>query len=104
MNIKHLIETKLQSLCPVFLEVTNESGKHNVSTGSESHFKVIVVSDQFDGKRLVARHHLVNRLLVEELAHSIHALALHTLTAEEWSERCGKSSESPPCLGGSKAK
>ena len=49
MKIKNLIETKLQSLQPQFLEVINESHMHNVATGSESHFKVTIVSDQFNG-------------------------------------------------------
>jgi len=104
MTIKSSIETKLQSLQPVFLEVVNESGKHNVPHGSESHFKVVIVSDQFKNKRLVARHQLVNRILADELNHSIHALGLYTMTAEEWFEKHDASTESPPCLGGSKAK
>lgn len=42
------IETKirecLQKLSPSHLEVVNESYMHNVPKGSESHFKVLVVS------------------------------------------------------------
>ena len=102
MNIKTSIENKLQSLQPQFLEVINESYKHAVPAGSESHFKVIIVSDQFNGKRLVARHQQVNKILADELVHSIHALALHTMTQEEWAGNGEQSNESPPCLGGSK--
>jgi len=50
---------------------------------------------------LVARHRMVNKVLEEELKGSIHALALHTMTMEEWFEK-GKAAESPPCEGGSK--
>ncbi|SER81241.1 BolA protein [Nitrosomonas sp. Nm51] len=56
MNMKNLIENKLQPLQPQFLEVINESNKHNVPAGAQSHFKVIIVSNQFSGKRLVVRH------------------------------------------------
>ena len=56
MNIKNLIEIKLQSLRPQFLEVINESHMHNVSEESESHFKVTIVSDEFNGKIILARH------------------------------------------------
>lgn len=54
--MKNLIENKLQPLQPQFLEVINESNKHNVPAGAQSHFKVIIVSNQFSGKRLVVRH------------------------------------------------
>ncbi|OQW83644.1 MAG: BolA family transcriptional regulator [Proteobacteria bacterium ST_bin16] len=103
MNIKNSIETKLQSLQPQFLEVVNESHQHNVPVGSESHFKVTVVSDAFQGKMLLARHRMVNKILADELAKSIHALVLHTMTMDEWFEKSGKRNDSPPCLGGSKS-
>lgn len=103
MKIKELIETKLQSLQPQFLEVINESHMHNVPKGSESHFKVIIVSNEFTGKMLVARHRMVNNILTDELTHSIHALVLHTMTIEEWFEKSGTPHVSPPCLGGSKS-
>jgi BolA protein len=31
----------------------------------------------------------------------VHALALHTLTPDEWFEKAGETPESPPCHGGS---
>jgi BolA protein len=103
MSIQENIQNKLQALEPEHLAVENESHMHNVPPGSESHFKVTIVSKEFEDKMLVARHRMVNSLLAEELAGQIHALALHTLTPEEWFERFGKIPESPPCLGGSKA-
>ena len=102
MSIQQTITGKLeQALSPEHLEVINESHMHNVPEGSESHFKVIIVSDAFKDKMLLARHRLVNKVLQEELDGGIHALALHTLTMEEWFEK-GKAPESPPCEGGSK--
>lgn len=84
------------------LEVIDESHMHSVPEGSESHFKVIVVSEQFGEHKLVGRHRLVNKLLTDELASGLHALALHTWTPEEWFEKGGVAPESPECLGGSK--
>ena len=101
MSIQASIEQKLQStLAPVHLEVVNESHMHNVPPGSESHFKVVVVSAAFDGKMLLARHRMVNEILAEELQR-IHALALHTYTPDEWDERVHVP-QSPPCQGGGK--
>ena len=102
MSIQQTITSKLeQALSPEHLEVINESHMHNVPEGSESHFKVVIVSDAFKDKMLLARHRMVNKALQEELDGGIHALALHTLTMEEWFEK-GKAAESPPCEGGSK--
>lgn len=107
MNTQSTIERKLGALNPQFLRVENESHRHNVPPGAESHFKVTVVSAQFDGKTLLARHRVVNEILSQELAAGVHALALHTMTPDEWRDRdsdnSGGGRESPPCLGGSSA-
>jgi len=84
------------------LQVTNESFMHSVPAGSESHFKLVIVCDQFDGQRLVHRHQSVYKLLEDELAGPVHALALHTYTPVEWSEKNAEAPKSPNCLGGSK--
>ena len=102
MSMQQTIIDKLeQALSPEHLEVINESHMHNVPEGSESHFKVTIVSDAFKDRMLVARHRMVNQALREELDGGIHALALHTMTMEEWFEK-GKAPESPPCEGGGK--
>ncbi len=104
MTVQDDIEHKLdEGISLQHLEVVNESGNHNVPPGSESHFKVVLVSEEFAGKRLIERHRLVNQLLADELAGPVHALAIHTYTAEEWRSRHGDAPMSPPCLGGSKA-
>lgn len=43
--IREQIEEKLRTAFdPVFLEVVDESYRHNVPAGSESHFKVVLVA------------------------------------------------------------
>jgi len=102
MTIQSIIESRLASAFKIeHLDVINESHMHNVAPGSESHFKVTIVSDSFDDLMLIKRHRLVNSALSEELQ-QIHALALHTLTPAEWSERQGKVADSPHCRGGGK--
>ena len=99
--IQARIEEKLAAaLDPAHLEVVNESGGHNVPEGSETHFKVVVVSPAFEGERLLARHRRINQTLAEELAGGVHALAIHAYTADEWRRRFGAAPMSPPCLGG----
>lgn len=102
MQIQSNIEHKLaDALDPAHLEVVNESSMHNVPPGSESHFKVTVISGKFDGQGLVSRHRMVNQVLAAELSGQIHALALHTMTPDEWFETGGDSPDSPQCRGGS---
>ncbi len=101
----HLVQTTIEDkiakhFSPDHLEVVNESGAHNVPPGSESHFKIIVVSRRFENRRLIDRHRALNELLAEELAGGVHALALHTLTPEEWRQRHGEIPASPRCRGG----
>ncbi|MFK8028410.1 MAG: BolA family protein [Gammaproteobacteria bacterium] len=104
MKIQTAIEEKINhSLSPTYLEVLNESNNHNVPPGSESHFKVTVVSDEFEGKMLIARHRIINKLLTDELAGAVHALSIHSFTPSEWQEKNGQSRQSPPCLGGAKS-
>lgn len=101
--VETLISSKLQSqFKPTHMDIVNESFKHNVPKGSESHFKVVIVSDQFEGKSLVERHRMVNHCLGEELKQSIHALSIQAKTPSQWSENSTVAS-TPPCLGGSKA-
>ncbi|MGY8992269.1 MAG: BolA family protein, partial [Rhodospirillales bacterium] len=52
MSVQSVIESKIsESLAPSYLEVINESHMHSVPPGSESHFKVIIVADSFEGHR-----------------------------------------------------
>ena len=97
MTIQNSIENKLSALNPAYLEVINESHMHSVPENSETHFKVVMVSDQFAGARLVKRHQQIYGALKDELAGPVHALALHLYTPDEWQ---GEIPQSPDCMGG----
>jgi stress-induced morphogen len=98
--IQARIETKLKdSLDPSHLEVINESHMHNVPKGSETHFKVVVVSDRFEGVSSVKRHQLVYGALAEEMRSGVHALAITSRSPTEWATS-PEANASPKCLGG----
>lgn len=84
---------------PMYLEVVDESYRHNVPAGSESHFKVVLVSDRFTGERFLNRHRMIYGTLTEELSNTVHALALHTYTIKEWEALQDTVFASPPCRG-----
>ena len=101
-----IVQSEIESLLaeqfqPAMLEVVNESHMHSVPANSETHFKVVIVTEAFAGKRKVARHQQVYGALSAQLEGPVHALALHTYTPAEWAER-EQAPDSPNCLGGSK--
>lgn len=82
---------------PKFLEVINESHGRKED---ESHFKVVIVSDAFEGKRLVARHRAVNDALLEDGILPFHSLSVAAAkTPAEW-EVNDDVPASPRCAGG----
>ena len=104
MTVQQSIQTKIAAaLAPSHLEVVNESHMHSVPPGSESHFRVVVVSDRFAGLPLVRRHQTVNQILEGEFGDGLHALSMQTLTGAEWRDRGGQTRASPACHGGGKA-
>ena len=98
MSVQSAISQKLSDALELLhLEVLNESGNHNVPANSETHFKVTVVSPNFEGDTLLARHRRINDILKDELAGSVHALAIHAYTESDWQKRHGEVPMSPPC-------
>ena len=83
------------------LQVLNESSAHNVAPGSETHFKVVVVSEAFAAAPPLERHRRVNAALADELAGPIHALSIVAKTPEQWALSAAVPA-SPECLGGSR--
>ena len=90
---------------PEHFELENESHTHNVPKGSESHFKVVIVSVKFEGQTRIQRQRSVNEVLKDLIAPGgVHALTQKTLTPNEWRESGGALNfVSPDCHGGSKS-
>eukprot|EP01062_Namystynia_karyoxenos_P070797 TRINITY_DN66197_c0_g1_i1.p1 TRINITY_DN66197_c0_g1~~TRINITY_DN66197_c0_g1_i1.p1 ORF type:complete len:123 (+),score=31.46 TRINITY_DN66197_c0_g1_i1:83-451(+) len=102
--IERTITEKLTAaFAPTHLRVINESHMHNVPPGAETHFKVVVVSDAFEGVKLVERHRKVNGCLAEELQSGVHALSIQAKTPAQWAAGGGDgqpTEASPSCAGG----
>jgi len=98
-RIRSAVSTGLR---PVHVDVIDESHMHSVPPGAESHFKLVIASDAFDGMSRVARHRMVNGLLADELRSGLHALTVTAFTPAEW-DRSPEVLASPACRGGSKA-
>ncbi len=90
MTVKDIISKKLHdAFAPESLDVIDEShlheghAGHQHAPGGETHFRVNIVSDGFEGKSRVERHRMINATLATELAGPVHALALKTQTRAE---------------------
>ena len=88
---QRIVSNLHKALSPLLhLEIENESYKHSVPKGSESHFKVFVVSPVFEGKSLLERHRMVNDAVKGgEAALPIHALSIQAKTPTQWQSGAG---------------
>jgi BolA protein len=96
-NIENTIKNLLiDAFNPFVLYVINESYMHNVPDGSESHFKVVLVSDNFKNIKDIERHQVVYKAL-NNVMESIHALSIQTFSKDEY-ERNPLIIDSPNCV------
>ena len=82
MSMQQTITNKLrEAFSPDSLQVQDESHLHEGHAGhragGETHFRIYIVSGAFKGKSRIDRHRLINATLADELASSVHALAIH---------------------------
>jgi BolA protein len=86
-RVAWLRDTLQRGLDPVQLVVEDESHLHvghAGAAGGGGHFRALIVSAAFRGQNQVARQRTVYALLGDAMRSRIHALALRTLTPEEW--------------------
>ena len=81
MTMRERIVARLTAaLDPILLDVIDESDRHAGHAGAResggTHYRVRVVSAQFERQSRVERHRLVYGLLSAEFADGLHALAL----------------------------
>ena len=84
MSLQQKIEEKLnEALSPTHLEVINESQLHAGHMGDdgsgESHFRIILTSDNFKESTRVGQQREIYTILAEEMK-KIHALAIQITT------------------------
>jgi len=87
-QITETIRRKLEiALVPETLEVIDQSEKHRghagYREGGESHFRVEIVSQAFEGKSRLERQRAINEALAEEMTGAIHALSIQARAPSE---------------------
>ena len=63
-----------------------EGARAEVRTDGQGHYEALVIAEQFEGKRTLARHQLVYGTLGDRVGREIHALQLRTLTPDEFGQ------------------
>lgn len=85
------IVEKMQVFKPLSLELKNESQKHakhieqmdGVEFTGETHYKLIMVSSEFNGKSRIDRQRMIMDLLKDEFSSGLHALEIKVKAADE---------------------
>jgi BolA family transcriptional regulator, general stress-responsive regulator len=87
-TVQHTITNKLrEAFTPESLDVIDESHLHEGHAGhrpgGETHFRINIVSEAFEGKSRIERHRMINATLAAELAGPVHALAIKAQAPNE---------------------
>ncbi len=88
MKIAQVIENKLrEALDPIHLDIIDDSARHAGHAGhtgaGESHYKIYIVSQDFENINRIERHRKIYTILSDELKSRVHALQLTTYTQSE---------------------
>lgn len=81
MSVTATMERKLrEAFSPHAMELVDESEQHRGHggwrEGGETHFRLRMTAEAFEGAGRIARQRAVNRVLAEELSGPVHALAM----------------------------
>lgn len=86
-QIKKILEEKIRVTKILVEDDSAKHKRHKQSQGKGGHYKLLIVSDEFDGMSLVARHRLIYEILQMQQSSQIHALAISAWTSAEWKEK-----------------
>ncbi len=68
------------------LEIQNDSKLHS-RPGNHTHYRVLLVSNDFENLGKVKRHQAVYKSMDNFFQKGLHSLSLQTYTIEEWKEQ-----------------
>ena len=86
MNVADLIRERLSVLAPESISIEDDSAQHaghDGARGGGGHYQLVVVSPQFAGRPLQARHRMIYDALGPLMHREIHALAIRAYAPTE---------------------
>ena len=72
------------------IEAGFDGAEVRVASDDNTHFEALIVAEEFDGKRPIARHQLVYKCLGELMGGEIHALSIRAFTPAEYRQQTGE--------------
>jgi stress-induced morphogen len=92
MNREQRILQLLQNLNPVFVDLKNDSHKHashvehlgSAGFTGETHYKLMIVSEQFENLSRIDRQRKINDLLKDEFQTGLHAFEMKIYSVDEY--------------------
>lgn len=88
MKKTDIIRAKLETaIAPLQLKIADESAKHaghaGARAGGETHFRIEIVAEKFNGLTSIARHRMVNEALKDLFSDGLHALEIQAKSPGE---------------------
>ena len=84
-KIKEILSARLDIHTIKIIDESHSHAGHNPDAASGgTHFQLLIVSQDFQGKTSVARHKLIYKILEKEFKAGLHALAIKALTPQEY--------------------
>jgi len=98
-------KTLLENFKPIRLEIINDSNKHSVKEGSETHFRIYIVSEEFKNKTKVKIHQDIYKLFLNEMGdkhlNKLHSLSIFSYSPEEYEKsQTNLENKIPPLCSG----
>lgn len=101
-------KTLIEKFNPTKLEIINDSNNHSVKEGSETHFRVYIVSESFKNKTKVQTHQEIYKLFTSEMGdkhlNKLHSLSIFSYTPEEYEKNQSSLEQKVPPVCASKNK
>ncbi|HEY4698445.1 MAG TPA: BolA family protein [Gallionella sp.] len=86
MNRMEAMRDRLAVFDPISLDISDESHRHAGHAGARDgggHYVLHIVSAQFAGKNMAARHRMIYLALAEMMKSEIHALTIQAQAPDE---------------------
>ena len=83
-KITNILNEKFELYRCVVTDVSlSHKGHSGFIPGEETHFEIIIVSNDFENKNRLERHKMVNKLLKDEFSGSLHSITFKLMTVSE---------------------
>ncbi|NIH41176.1 MAG: BolA family transcriptional regulator [Buchnera aphidicola (Periphyllus aceris)] len=97
--MKKIIKKKIKNKIKIkYIKIYNISNAHKKFNKKNSHYKIIVVSNDFYKINILRRHQIIYNILSNEININIYGIEIFTYTKKEWDVEINKKFSSTKCI------